>query len=181
MDPTSTSRTAAPAGDHPASQVASRPETAAPRAGVFVRFFLTATRPWQWVYAGMFAGVLLATAAGYALPMLQKRLINSLTEGERDGIWTLFVATGLLMLFVRAETLLRQRVVNSVVQKVVFALKTRIMNRLFGLPPGLLDQLGGGYLSGRLNTDISQLNVFFSNTLFTVLANLLKVVHCIHV
>jgi len=174
MDQTSSSRTAAPAGNPPPDGTSPQP-AAAPRAGEFMRFFLRAMRPWRWVYAGMFAGVLLATAAGYVLPMLQKRLINDLAGGNSDGIWRLFVATGFLMLFVRSETLLRQRVVNSAVQKVVFALKTRVMDRLLGLPPGLLDQLGGGYLSGRLNADISQLNVFFSNTLFTCLANLLKV------
>ena len=43
------------------------------------------------------------------------------------------------------------------------------------MPRGLLDNLGGGYLSGRLANDITQLQIFFSNTLFTVLANLLKV------
>ena len=176
MNMTSSSRAAAPAGDPGASDGPSRQKTAAPRTGEFVRFFLRAMRPWRWIYAWMFAGVLFATAAGYVLPILQKRLINDLAEGEADdGIWLLFVAIGLLMLFVRSEALLRQRIVNSTVQKVVFALKTRVMDRLLGLPPGLLDQLGGGYLSGRLNSDISQLNVFFSNTIFTCLSNLLKV------
>ncbi len=147
----------------------------ASRFGKFVRFFLRVTRPWRWIYAGMFAGVLLATVAGYVLPILQKRLINDLTARESGGIWQLFVATGALMLLVRFEALLRQRVANSTVHKVMFALKSRISGRLFGLPPGLLDRLGGGYLSGRLGTDVSQLQVFFSNTLFLVLANLLKV------
>ena len=145
------------------------------RFGKFVRFFLRATRPWRWVYIGMLAGVLLTTAAGYVLPILQKRLINALTLRESGGIWPLFVATGALMLLVRSESLLRQRVVNSTVHKVMFTLKSRIAGRLLDLPPGLLDQLGGGYLSGRLGSDIAQLQIFFSNTLFTVLANLLKV------
>ena len=145
------------------------------RFGKFVRFFLRATRPWRWVYIGMFAGVLVATAAGYVLPILQKRLINDLTARASDGIWLLFVATGALMLLVRSEALLRQRVVNSTVHKVMFSLKSRIAARLLDLPPGLLDQLGGGYLSGRLGSDVTQLQIFFSNTLFTVLANLLKV------
>lgn len=152
-----------------------RQEAAAPRLKEFLRFFLTATHPWRWIYLGMLAGTLFAIAAGYVLPILQKRLINALTERESDGIWLLFCVTGALMLLVRSEALLRQRVVNSTVHKVMFALKTRIMARLLDLPPGLLDQLGGGYLSGRLNTDISHLQIFFSNTLFTVLANVLKV------
>ena len=106
------------------------------RFGKFVRFFLRATRPWRWVYIGKFAGVLVATAAGYVLPVVQKRLINALAGRESDGIWALFLAAGALMLLVRCETLLRQRVVNSTVQKVMFALETRIMNRLLGLPHG---------------------------------------------
>ena len=177
MDMTALSQNASSSVGSPASGGAPQWKTSTPRAGEFARFFLRAMRPWRWIYAGMVVGVLRSTAAGYVLPMLQKRLINDLAEegAADDGIWLLFVATGLLMLFVRSETLLRQRVVNTTVHKVVFALKTRIMNRLLGLPPGLLDQLGGGYLSGRLNADISQLNVFFSNTLFTCLANLLKV------
>lgn len=145
------------------------------RSGKFVRFFLRATRPWRWVYLCVFAGVLLTTAAGYVLPILQKRLINALTVRESGGIWPLFFATGALMLLVRSEGVLRQRVVNSTVHKVMFALKSRISKRLLGLPPGLLDRLGGGYLSGRLGTDVTQLQLFFSNTLFTVLANILKV------
>jgi len=147
----------------------------APRFGEFVRFFLTATRPWRWIYTGVFFGILLVIAAGYVLPILQKRLINALTMRESDGIWFLFCATGALMLLVRSEALLRQRIVNSTVHKVMYALRTRIMGRLLDLPTGLLDQLGGGYLSGRLNTDITSLQIFFSNTLFTVLANILKV------
>jgi ABC-type multidrug transport system fused ATPase/permease subunit len=146
-----------------------------PRFGEFLRFFLTATRPWRWIYAGMLAGILLAIAAGYVLPIFQKRLINALTWRESDGIWFLFCATGLLMLFVRSETLLRQRIANSTVHKVMYALRTRITGRLLDLPPALLAQLGGGYLSGRLNADITQLQIFFSNTLFTFFANIMKV------
>ena len=148
----------------------------APRFREFLRFFLTAIRPWRWIYAGVFVGTLFVIAAGYILPMLQKRLINALTMRESDGIWFLFCATGALMLLVRSEALLRQRIVNSTVHKVMFTLRSRIMGRLLDLPPGLLDQLGGGYLSGRLNTDITHLQIFFSNTLFTVLANILKVI-----
>ena len=79
------------------------------------------------------------------------------------------------MLLIRSEALLHQRVVNSTVHKVMFRLKSSITDRLLDLPPGLLDQLGGGYLSGRLANDVTQLQIFFSNTLFTVLANILKV------
>ena len=147
----------------------------APSFREFARFFLQAVRPWRWVYVGVLLGVLLVTVAGYVLPIIQKRLINALTGRETDGIWYLFIAAGLLMLLIRSETLLRQRVVNSTVHKVMFTLKSRIADRLLDLPPGLLDQLGGGYLSGRLANDISQLQIFFSNTLFTVLANILKV------
>lgn len=146
-----------------------------PRPSEFVRFFLSAIRPWRLIYAGIFVSILFATVAGYVLPILQKRLINALTARESSNIWVLFCATGLLMLFVRSEALLRQRIVNSTVHKVMFLLKSRISDRLFGLPPELLNQLGGGYLSGRLNTDITQLQFFFSNTLFTAFANLLKV------
>lgn len=153
---------------------AARQDSTAPAFREFVRFFLSSIRPWRWTYAAVFAGVLFATAAGYALPILQKRLINNLSGREQDGIWILFVCTGVLMLFGRAESLLRQRIVNSTVHKVMFSLKTRIMNRLLDMPPGLLDRLGGGYLSDRLNNDISQLQVFFSNMLFAALANTLK-------
>ena len=152
-----------------------RQAPAIPRAGEFARFFGQAVRPWRWVYAGVLTGVLCITAAGYILPIVQKRLINALTGREADGIWHLFIAAGLLMLLVSCEALLRQRIVNSTVHKVMFTLKSRITDRLLDLPRGLLDQLGGGYLSGRLANDISQLQIFFSNTLFTVLANLLKV------
>ncbi|MBR3506252.1 MAG: ABC transporter ATP-binding protein, partial [Lentisphaeria bacterium] len=145
-----------------------------PEAGEFVRFFRRAVRPWRGVYLGMFVGVLLITVAGYVLPIIQKRLINALTGREGDGIWYLFIATGLLMLLIRTEALLRQRVVNSTVHKVMFRLKSRITDRLLDLPPGLLDQLGGGYLSGRLANDVSQLQIFFSNTLFTAMTNILK-------
>ena len=151
------------------------PAPPAPKPSEFIRFFLSAIRPWRWVYAAVLLAVLFTTAAGYALPILQKRLINDLTAHESGGIWLLFCATGFLMLLVRAETLFRQRIVNSTVQKVMFSLKSRISGRLFGLPRGLLDQLGGGYLSGRLNTDVAQLQIFFSNTPFTVLSNTLKV------
>lgn len=150
-------------------------DSSGPQISVFVRFFLRAVHPWRWVYVGVLAGVLLVTAAGYVLPIIQKRLINALTGREADGIWYLFVVAGLLMLLVRSEALLRQRVVNSTVHKVMFRLKSRITDRLLDLPPGLLDQLGGGYLAGRLANDVTQLQIFFSNTLFTVLANLLKV------
>ena len=146
-----------------------------PGAGEFQRFFLRAIRPWRWVYLGVFFGVLLITVAGYVLPIFQKRIINALTEREGDNIWHLFVIAALLMLLLRAEGLLRQRVVNSTVHKVMFRLKSHITDRLLDLPPGLLDQLGGGYLSGRLANDISQLQIFFSNTLFTAMANILKV------
>ena len=139
-----------------------REDTPPPRAGEFARFFLRAVRPWRWVYAGVLAGVLLITAAGYVLPVIQKRLINALTGREADGIWYLFVVAGLLMLLIRAETLLRQRAVNSTVHKVMFRLKSRITERLLDLPPGLLDQLGGGYLSGRLANDVTQLQNFVS-------------------
>ena len=150
-------------------------DSSGPQISVFVRFFLRAVHPWRWVYVGVLAGVLLVTAAGYVLPIIQKRLINALTGREADGIWYLFVVAGLLMLLVRSEALLRQRVVNSTVHKVMFRLKSRITDRLLDLPPGLLDQLGGGYLAGRLANDVTQLQIFFSNTLFKVLANLLKV------
>lgn len=150
-------------------------ESSVPAFGAFVRFFLRAIRPWRWAYAGILAGVLFVTAAGYVLPILQKRLINAITTREADGIWFLFCATGVLMLLVRAEAILRQRVVNSTVHKVMFRLKTRIANRLLDMPPGLLARLGGGYLSDRLNNDVSQLQIFFSNTLFNILANVLKV------
>ncbi len=146
-----------------------------PRIGEIARFILRAMRPWRWVYSGVFAGVLLITAAGYVLPIIQKRLINALTMRESDGIWYLFIVTGMLMLLIRSEALLRQRIVNSTVHKVMFLLKSSVMERLLDMPRGLLDQLGGGYLSGRLANDITQLQIFFSNTLFTVLANLLKV------
>lgn len=149
--------------------------TSAPSFRAFACFFLRAVRPWRWVYAGVFLGVLLITAAGYVLPIIQKRLINALTGREADGIWYLFIVAGLLMLLIRSEALLRQRIVNSTVHKVMFRLKSRIADRLLDLPPGLLDQLGGGYLSGRLANDVTQLQIFFSNTLFTVLANILKV------
>ncbi len=152
-----------------------RKDTPAPSFRAFARFFWHAVHPWRWVYAGVFLGVLAITAAGYVLPIIQKHLINALTGREGDGIWYLFVVAGLLMLLIRAETLLRQRVVNSTVHKVMFRLKSRITERLLDLPPGLLDQLGGGYLSGRLANDVTQLQIFFSNTLFTFLANLLKV------
>jgi len=101
-------------------------ESSVPAFGAFVRFFLRAIRPWRWAYAGILAGVLFVTAAGYVLPILQKRLINAITTREADGIWFLFCATGVLMLLVRAEAILRQRVVNSTVHKVMFRLKTRI-------------------------------------------------------
>ncbi len=152
-----------------------REGTSSPRAGEFARFFLRAVHPWRWVYAGVLVGVLFITAAGYVLPIIQKRLINALAGRESDGIWYLFVVAGLLMLLVRAEALLRQRIVNSTVHKVMFRLKSSVTDRLLDLPPGLLDQLGGGYLSGRLANDVTQFQIFFSNTLFTVLANILKV------
>ena len=167
MEKSATFRDSAPSGIAPRRR-------SAPHFRAFARFFLSAVRPWRWIYAGMFAGVLFATAAGYALPIVQKSLINMLTERRSGGVWLLFFAAGGLMLFIRCESLLRQRIVNSTVQKIMFALQTRIMNRLLDLPPSLLDQLGGGYLSGRLHTDISQLRIFFSNTMFVVLANILK-------
>ncbi len=157
------------------SSETAREKTAVPRAGEFLRFFLEAVRPWRWIYMGVFAGVLAITAAGYVLPILQKRLINDLTVRKSDGIWFLFIVAGLLMLVIRSEALLRQRIVSSTVHKVMFRLKTRITDRLLDLPPGLLDQLGAGYLTGRLGNDVSQLQIFFSNTLFTMLANILKV------
>ena len=159
--------------DMPSEPVRQEPDI--PRLGEFVRFFRRAVHPWRWVYAGVFAGVLVITAAGYVLPIIQKRLINNLTGRESEGIWRLFVVSGLLMLLIRCESLLRQRIVNSTVHKVMFTLKSSITDRLLDLPRGLLDQLGGGYLSGRLAEDVTQLQIFFSNTLFTVLANLLKV------
>ena len=165
--------------NHPDSELNRAQTGSAPPFREFARFFLRAVRPWRWVYAGVLLGVLLITAAGYVLPIIQKRLINALTGHESDGIWYLFVAAGLLMLLIRSEALLRQRVVNSTVHKVMFTLKSGIADRLLDLPPGLLDQLGGGYLSGRLANDISQLQIFFSNTLFTVLANILKVAGCL--
>ena len=140
----------------------------------FALFFLSAVAPWRWIYIMVFIGVLFVTVAGYALPIVQKSLINMLTEHRSGGVWLLFCAAGGLMLFIRCESLLRQRIVNSTVQKVMFSLQTRIMERLLDLPPFLLDQLGGGYLSGRLHTDIAHLRIFFSNTQFIVLANNLK-------
>ena len=122
-----------------------------PKPSEFVRFFLSAIRSWRWIYAGIVVSILFTTVAGYILPILQKRLINALTARESSNIWVLFCTAGLLMLFVRSEALLRQRIVNSTVHKVMFLLKSRISDRLFGLPPELLDRLGGGYLSGRLN------------------------------
>ena len=163
------------ASDLNRTQSGPAPQAPAPSFRDFARFFLRAVRPWRWVYIGVFAGVLLITAAGYVLPIIQKRLINALTARESGGIWYLFVVAGLLMLAVRSEALLRQRIVNSTVHKVMFRLKSGITERLLGMPGSLLDQLGGGYLSGRLANDIAQLQIFFSNTLFTVLANLLKV------
>ncbi len=160
---------------HDTPSEAVRQDPAVPRIEEFVRFFRQAVRPWRWVYAGVLVGVLAITAAGYVLPIVQKRLINALAGCDPDGIWHLFIAAGLLMLLIRSESLLRQRVVNSTVHKVMFTLKSHIADRLLDLPRGLLDQLGGGYLSGRLANDVSQLQIFFSNTLFTVLANLLKV------
>lgn len=87
MNQTTASRTAAPGGNMTEPDGAPCQEAAAPRFGEFLRFFLKAMRPWRWVYAGMFAGVLIATAAGYALPIFQKRLIDvlTLTEGRPDG------------------------------------------------------------------------------------------------
>ena len=70
----------------------------APHFREFIRFFRAAIRPWRWVYLAMFAGVLLVTAAGYVLPVVQKRLINALAGRESDGIWALFLAAGALML-----------------------------------------------------------------------------------
>jgi len=137
-----------------------------PKPSEFVRFFLSAIRPWRWIYAGIFVSILFATVAGYVLPILQKRLINALTARESSNIWVLFCIAGLLMLFVRSEALLRQRIVNSAVHKVMFMLKSRISDRLFGLPSEFLDRLGGDYLSSRLNTDISQLQ-FFSRIHFS--------------
>ena len=61
----------------------------APSFREFARFFLSAVHPWRWIYAGVLAGVLVITAAGYVLPILQKRLINALTERATDGIWYL--------------------------------------------------------------------------------------------
>ncbi len=151
-------------------------DSAVPKPSEFLRFFLSAIRPWRWIYAVILMTVLFSIVAGYVLPLLQKRLINALTAREPNGIWYLFVVTGLLMLLIRSEAILRRRIVNSTVHKVMFLLKSRITERLLDMPRGLLDQLGSGYLSGRLANDVSQIQLFFSNTLFSVLANLLKVV-----
>ena len=79
MDQTSaTSRDAAP-GSSPRT-------TRAPTFREFIRFFRAAIRPWRWIYLAMFAGVLLVTAAGYVLPVVQKRLINALAGRESPAV-----------------------------------------------------------------------------------------------
>jgi len=144
----------------------------------FLRYLLNAAWPFRFVYLGILLLMIASAAAGYIQPLLQKKLINILTSdgAAKEGVWAVFIWTGVLYGFIRVENSIQMYAVNSTVQKVMYRLKSRIMAKLLELPVGLLNQLGGGYLAGRLNSDLTQIQLFFSNILFSMILNVLQVI-----
>lgn len=141
----------------------------------FVHYQLGVIRPYRYVYLGVTILMVFTAVAGYILPAVERRLIN-LLAGKPDphSVWILFVVAAVLLVFVRFEGVLQMLLVNSTVQKVMYTMRARITKKLLDFPVGLLNQLGGGYLAGRLNSDLHQVQIFFSNTFFATLLSVLK-------
>lgn len=149
---------------------------ATPGESGILKFVFSFARPFAGIYlSGLFIA-LVAAAIGYILPIAQKSFINILTSQNYSApeVWRWFIFCGILMLGRNGIAIFQQFLIGSTSQKVIYQLKGKLLDRLLRLPAGLLAQLGGGYLSGRVGTDSEQLNMFFSNTLLNTIGNLLK-------
>ncbi len=143
-----------------------------------LRFIFSFTRPFRLIYAAGLAACLAVGAISYLLPLQQKNLLNLLAGTGKftaaGEIWWTFGICAVLFMLRGALVSGQQYIVSATAQKVIFNIKKALLDRLLFMPAGLLKNLGGGYITGRFNTDTDQLNVFYSSTLLLTVTSMIK-------
>lgn len=116
--------------------------------------------------------VFVASTATYIMPLVQRFLIDKVILGKQLNLlfWTILVFAGLYV-FSKLGSMLQQFYFTHFGQSVMLDIQDDLLKRVFHFPKAFFDDKETGYLISRLNSDIKELQWFFSGTLVYVVSN----------
>ncbi|MFN8159732.1 MAG: ABC transporter ATP-binding protein [Solirubrobacterales bacterium] len=145
-----------------------------------VRWMVGLLRPYRGRLALMFAGLLLATAAGLAPPYLAGKAIDSgIVAGDPAALDLIVAAFVGVALLYAAGTYLQTYLVGWVGTRALQDLRTRVFVHIQGMSIGFFTRRSPGVLISRMTNDIEALNQLVSDgvvTLFSATLTLIGVV-----
>ncbi|MFN8163065.1 MAG: ABC transporter ATP-binding protein [Solirubrobacterales bacterium] len=142
-----------------------------------VRWLVGQLRPYRGRVALMFAGLLLATAAGLAPPYLAGRAIDSgIQTGDVSALDLIVVAFLAVAVVYAAATYLQTYMVGWVGTRVLQDLRQRVFAHLQSMSIGFFTKRSPGVLISRMTNDIEALNQLVTDGVVTMFSSTLTLV-----
>jgi ATP-binding cassette subfamily B protein len=134
-----------------------------------LRGLLALLRPYRLRVAGMFAALLVGTAASLAPPLLAKIAIDDgISKHDTTTLVIVVVAFMLSALLVWAMTYVQTYLVGWVGQRALADLRIRIFKHLQSLPIGFYESRPAGVLISRMTNDIEALDSLVTDSVVTL-------------
>jgi len=139
-------------------------------------FILPELRPRIKVLWGLAGVMVLASICPVLSPLFQRGFVDRITLRDFSGaIWMLAGIAAVTLLSGGAETL-SSFLIRRTQVGINTSLRQRIFRSLLGLPMERISGLGGGYLSGRLHSDVAFVGYLYSGAAFSATRNLITLV-----
>ena len=140
-----------------------------------LRRVMAYSKPYRWHIAGMLAMILITTGLGLLVPLVMRDLIdNTLPQRDRNRLVLLAVAL-LLIPAVNGGINVWQRRLNAWVgEGVIFDLRVALFSRLQRMSLRFFTNTKTGELMSRLNNDVVGAQNAISNTIVSIITNLVQ-------
>jgi ATP-binding cassette subfamily B protein len=142
-----------------------------------VRRVLRTARPYRRLLVGFLAAVVAAALVGVVPPLLLRALLeDAVPDGDRTLVFVLAGAAVLLALADAGLSLLQRWLSARIGEGLIFDLRTTLFDHVQRLPLAFFTRTQTGALMSRLNNDVIGAQQAVTNTLGTVVSNVITLV-----
>jgi ATP-binding cassette, subfamily B, bacterial len=143
-----------------------------------VQRVITYARPYRWMIAGMLACILITTGLGLLTPLIFRQLIDHALQPPGNAQELNILALGLVLIPLISSVIgVFQRRLNATIgEGVIYDLRVSLFEHLQRMSLRFFTNTKTGELMSRLNNDVVGAQNAISNTLISIITNLITVI-----